>query len=114
MVALPRDVRHTLAARAVTALLCDALDATTTYNEPVTPRSDHGAKKWRPFYGWDLGVVPGGNILDADGEPLYTKLERIFTHKPGDIVTSGSKSHANVPLKRYMVRQDQSLRLCTV
>jgi hypothetical protein len=91
-------------ARAIIAWLLDALSATTTYAEREPRR--RVKHKWRPMYGWDLKLAPDTKLLDADGKPTRVKIAKIFTHKPGDIITSDNG-------KKYMVRPDQSLRLCT-
>lgn len=100
-------------AAAVLAWLLQELGATTSYNEPVTPRTPR-YKGSTTLYGWNLAIVPKpDSVLDADGKPTQVEIVRAWTHKPGDIVTSRSFAKDDNGVQwpvRYMVRPDHSLR----
>lgn len=65
-------------------------------------------KHWRPIYGWAV-IAIGTGLLDADGNHTDSRLQRIFSHAPGDVVTSaGGKSTGAAPA-RYIVNPNQSL-----
>jgi len=86
----------------VTKMLCDWLDATTTYREPETPRTPRW-KGWTTFYGANLNLVPDGKLLDSDGKPTAYVTKRQWTAEPGEIIIDRSR-------RKYMVRPDHSLR----
>lgn len=89
--------------KAIIGFLLDALSATTTYNEPVTPRTPR-VRPSTDFYGSKLALVPDeSKLLGSDGKPTAFKLERQWTAQPGEIITDRRG-------QKYSVRPDHSLR----
>lgn len=107
---IPRQVRARARALAVTAVLLAGLDATTSYHEPVTPRTPR-YRGQTTFYGWQLALqAKKGAVLDADGKPTQFELVKQFSAQPGEIITSKGNKRTGAPLTQYMVQPDHSLR----
>lgn len=110
---LARRAKVTERARNVLRFLLTGLDATTSYNEPLTARTPR-YKGATTLYGWQLALTPDtSKLLGPDGKPTAFMLTRQWTAQPGEIVTSRQlerNADGDLRARRYMVRPDRSLR----
>lgn len=106
---MARKAKAAERARRVLRSLLTALDATTTYREPLTARTPR-YKGASVLYGSKLALKQKpGSLLDADGKPTQFALTVEWSAQPGEIISSRGNRRTGAPVTRYMVRPDHSL-----